>query len=300
MNQTSSPAGISAKSLQKRVATGLVYGVVGLTAVYMGTSFMALPLLLGVMSYLALSEFIKITDSTMAHTPRYIGLVTTFALPVTTGLALLARSSNPVFGEAGLDATVVPLFVLVIALAAYAWWGSTTVDAGIRDIALSFFGAAYIGLPLTFLTLIRDLPFGLPISFGLVLSVAASDSFAYFAGSLFGRHKLAPKISPKKSWEGLAGGAVGAILVWWVTGTLIEPGFDLWVAVLFGIAITLAALVGDLFASRIKREAGVKDSGTLLPGHGGMFDRIDSMLTAIPLAFVFLSTVGVLLHAIAL
>ena len=300
MSETSTPAGIEPRSLQTRVVTGLVYGVVGLTGVYMGTAFMALPLMLGVMGYLALSEFIRITDSTMARTPRVIGLVTTFSIPVTTGLALLARSSNPVFGEMGLDATVVPLFVLVIALFAYAWWGSTTADAGIRDIALSFFGASYIGLPLTFLTLIRDLPFGLPISIGLVISVAASDSFAYFAGSMFGRHKLAPKISPKKSWEGLAGGAVGAILVWWITGTLIEPGFDLWVAVLFGVAITLAALVGDLFASRIKREAGVKDSGTLLPGHGGMFDRIDSMLTAIPVAFVFLSTVGVLINAIAL
>lgn len=300
MTEISSPAGIEPRSLQQRVITGLVYGIVGLTGVYLGTQLLALPLMLGVIAYLALSEFITITDATMARTPRLIGLITVFALPVTTGLALLARSSNPIFGEMGLDATVVPLFVLVIALAGYAWWGSTTVDAGIRDIALSFFGTAYIGLPLTFLTLIRDLPDGLAISVGLVLSVGASDSFAYFAGSLFGRHKLAPKISPKKSWEGLAGGTVGAILVWWITGSLIEPGFNLWIAVLFGVAITLASLVGDLFASRIKREAGVKDSGTLLPGHGGMFDRIDSMLTAIPVAFVFLSTVGVLLHAIAL
>lgn len=300
MSETSTPAGIEPRSLQQRVVTGLIYAVVGLTGVSLGTEFMALPIMLGVIAYLALSEFIKITDSTMARIPRLIGLITTVALPVTTGLALIARSENPIFGEMGLDATVVPLFVLVIALAAYAWWGSITVDAGIRDIALSFFGTAYIGLPLTFLTLIRDLPDGLAISIALVLAVGASDSFAYFAGSLFGRHKLAPKISPKKSWEGLAGGMVGAVLVWWVTGMLVVPGFDLWVAVLFGIAITLAALVGDLFASRIKREAGVKDSGTLLPGHGGMFDRIDSMLTAIPVAFVFLSTVGVLLHAIAL
>lgn len=300
MRSTSSPAGIESRSLQQRVVTGLIYGVVGLTGVYLGTAFLALPIMLSVMGYLALSEFITVTDSGMARTPRYIGLATALVLPIFTGLALIARDSNPIFGEMGLDASVVPLFVLVSALAAYAWWGSTTVDAGIRDIALSFFGAAYIGLPLTFLILIRDLPFGLPISIGLVISVAASDSFAYFAGSLFGRHKLAPKISPKKSWEGLAGGAVGAVLVWWVTGSLIQPGFNVWVALLFGVAITLAALVGDLFASRIKREAGVKDSGTLLPGHGGMFDRIDSMLTAIPLAFVFLSTVGVLLNAIAL
>lgn len=300
MSDVSTPAGIEGRSLKLRVITAIIYAAVGLSGVYLGTKLLALPVMLGVIGYLALTEFINITDANMARTPRLIGLVTTFALPVTTGLSLLAKTSNPIFGDMGLDATVVPLFILVGALAAYAWWGSTTIDAGIRDVALSFFGTAYIGLPLTFLTLIRDLPDGLLIAFGLVLSVGASDVFAYFAGSLFGRHKLAPKISPKKSWEGLFGGTIGSIGVWWIVGTLTEPAFSAWVAILFGVAITLAGLVGDLFASRIKREAGVKDSGTLLPGHGGMFDRIDSMLTAIPVAFVFLSTVGVLLHAIAL
>ena len=299
----SAPAGIESRSLAQRAVTGLAYAAVGLGSVWAGNDLLILPALMSVIGYLALKEFIQVTDSTMARTPRILGLLTVSALPLFSGISTLATPANRVFGEAGVGPLAVPLFILAVALGGYAWWGSMTVDAGIRDVALSFFGTAYIGLPLSFLVLIRG---GLGdmapheaafTTIALVLSVGFSDMFAYFAGSLFGRHKLAPKISPKKSWEGLAGGIVGSVLVWAALGALLDPGFGLGVATVFGVAISLAGLVGDLFASRIKREAGVKDSGTILPGHGGMFDRIDSMLTAIPLAFIFISTIGAVLDA---
>lgn len=299
----SAPAGIESRSLLQRVITGLGYAVVGLGAIWAGNEFLVLPVILAVIGWIALREFISVTDSNMARTPRQLGLATVAILPLLTGISTLATPANRVFGEAGVGPLAVPFFVLAVALGGYAWWGSMTVDAGIRDVALSFFGTAYIGLPLSFLVLIRHGLSGMPSHEGmltavaLVLSVGFADMFAYFAGSLFGRHKIAPKISPKKSWEGLAGGVVGSVLVWAVLGVVADPGFNLSVAALFGVAIALAGLVGDLFASRIKREAGVKDSGTILPGHGGMFDRIDSMLTAIPLAFIFISTIGVVLDA---
>ncbi len=117
--------------------------------------------------------------------------------------------------------------------------------------------------------------------------VWANDVFAYLVGVAIGRHKMAPRISPHKSWEGFAGGIVGATVTsavvgrWWVGGPV-------WLWALFGVVVALAAVGGDLAESRVKRAAGVKDSGRLLPGHGGLLDRFDATLGAVPVAFLFL------------
>ena len=114
----------------------------------------------------------------------------------------------------------------------------------------------------------------------LLVAVAAADSGAYFAGRRFGRRKLAPQVSPGKTWEGLAGGAAAALLCgalgsWWFDGRL-----DVWLGI--GAAVFLASVLGDLTESVLKRVRGVKDSGGLLPGHGGLLDRVDSALPAAP------------------
>ena len=117
-------------------------------------------------------------------------------------------------------------------------------------------------------------------------TVWAADSFAYFAGKAFGRRPLAPTLSPKKTIEGVAGGLFGACLVLLISAFLgFDPalqGSDLWIWVFAGIAAALISVVGDLFQSRIKRRAGVKDSGSIQPGHGGILDRIDGLVAAIP------------------
>ncbi len=116
--------------------------------------------------------------------------------------------------------------------------------------------------------------------------VWANDIFAYLVGVAFGRHKMCPQISPHKSWEGFVGGVVGATAVaaavgrWWAGG-------DVWLWTAFGVMVALAAVGGDLMESRFKRAAGVKDSGRLLPGHGGLLDRFDATLGAVPVAFLF-------------
>ena len=118
--------------------------------------------------------------------------------------------------------------------------------------------------------------------------VAIADSGAYFAGRRFGRRKLAPNVSPGKTWEGFAGGAVLGIL--WGLGTApwLPGGIWLWfVACIAGI---IAAVFGDLFESALKRARGVKDSGTLLPGHGGVLDRLDASLAALPVVAVVVAT----------
>lgn len=123
--------------------------------------------------------------------------------------------------------------------------------------------------------------------FGLMAVVAVADIGAYFAGRAFGKHKLAPSISPGKTWEGVAGGLLGVALYGVLWLSLVDilgvpfPGFALLLA-MAGLSV-----VGDLFESWLKRQAGVKDSGHILPGHGGVLDRIDGMTSALPLAAAF-------------
>ena len=114
-----------------------------------------------------------------------------------------------------------------------------------------------------------------------------SDTGGYIAGSMFGRHPMAPTVSPKKSWEGLAGSMVAAA----VGGAImLRVLFDvsLWWGAVFGAAVAVAAVVGDLGESMIKRDLGVKDMSRLLPGHGGIMDRLDSIVLAAPTAYVLL------------
>ena len=113
------------------------------------------------------------------------------------------------------------------------------------------------------------------------------DSLAYFAGSAFGRHKMAPSISPAKSWEGFAAGIAGAVGGAILAGT-VGAGFPLIVMAVIGAAGGIAAVTGDLLESAMKRDAGVKDSGTFLPGHGGFLDRFDSILAVVPVVWVLL------------
>lgn len=132
------------------------------------------------------------------------------------------------------------------------------------------------------LMLLRAQPQGEWLILFLVALVAAADIGAFFAGRALGRHKLAPRVSPGKSWEGLVGGVAGALLftllVWWLAG----PWLMLPALLIIAITTVLASVLGDLAESMVKRHCGVKDSGTLLPGHGGVLDRLDSLTAAAP------------------
>ncbi len=142
---------------------------------------------------------------------------------------------------------------------------------------------------------LRNLPDGALWVLATFMVVWVADSAAYFSGRCFGRHKLAPAISPGKTVEGLAGAFVAVLLAGWAAHAA-APYAALpllpWLLLLF--AVTLISVMGDLHESQLKREAGVKDSGALLPGHGGMFDRVDSLLAAAPLMAFGLLQLGVL------
>lgn len=132
---------------------------------------------------------------------------------------------------------------------------------------------------------------GVWIVFAILALCWLGDSIAYFAGSAFGRHKMMPRVSPNKSWEGFAGGIIGAVAGCVIVGSF--GGFELFPLVVTGVAGGLAGVLGDLFESSLKRDAGVKDSGTILLGHGGILDRFDSAVAAAPAALVVLTLFGV-------
>ncbi|MGH3022190.1 MAG: phosphatidate cytidylyltransferase [Gaiellaceae bacterium] len=158
---------------------------------------------------------------------------------------------------------------------------STTVA-----VAVTVLGTAWIGLGLGHLVLLRDVePDGRLALITVLLAVFVADTFAYAAGRLAGRHRMAPAISPGKTWEGFVAGLAFGILTTWFATYDQEVFADSWRPFAFGAVVVLAGVAGDLFESMVKRDLGAKDSGRALLGHGGVLDRIDSLLFAGPAAY---------------
>jgi len=154
---------------------------------------------------------------------------------------------------------------------------------------MTMFGVLYLGLTLGTLSMTRLLPLGEWLIFFLLLVTWASDTGAYLVGTLYGRHRLAPTISPKKTVEGLVGGLIAAIIAgyaarWWFLPEL--SGLD---CLILATLLTITGLWGDLTESAMKRSVGMKDSGGILPGHGGMLDRLDSLLFTAPVFYYYVT-----------
>lgn len=134
---------------------------------------------------------------------------------------------------------------------------------------------------------LRGLEQGLEWTLVVLIGVMATDTAAYFAGRAFGKTPLAPKISPAKTWEGAAAGFLAAMLATGMATLMLDLRVIIWEALILGALIGSLSQLGDLAESRIKRRAGVKDSGWLIPGHGGMLDRIDSIVFTLPAVYYF-------------
>jgi phosphatidate cytidylyltransferase len=148
-------------------------------------------------------------------------------------------------------------------------------------------GTVYIPVLLSFLILIRAGDVGMTWIFFVLAIVFAGDTSAYYVGSYWGRHKLSPAISPGKTIEGSLGGLAANLAVGAIGKALFFPGLSWATSILFFLAVGAAGQMGDLFESEMKRFSGIKDSSSLLPGHGGILDRIDALLFASPVAYVF-------------
>jgi len=161
---------------------------------------------------------------------------------------------------------------------------SASRQAPTTSISATVMGAVWIGCGLGFVLLLREEHHGRLAVFAVLLAVWAGDTLAYLGGRLLGRHRMAPAVSPGKTWEGFVFGTMATIFVTFVA--LYKQHYltnaD---AVILGAVVAVATPVGDLFESMLKRDAGVKDTGRLLGGHGGMLDRLDAILFAVPAAY---------------
>lgn len=177
-----------------------------------------------------------------------------------------------------------------IALAAV-WTLWVAEGAGFQGAVTTTWGALYLGWFFSFMLAIRELPHGRALLFGFFLVVFSTDTLAFFGGRALGRARLLPRVSPGKTWVGAAIGTAAGVLAGGVAlGWLHQPW---WAGFGMGLAVSVLGQLGDLVESNLKRYCGVKDSGGLLPGHGGILDRFDSALFALPFAYYLLRGLGI-------
>ena len=248
--------------IQVRFRTGFIY--IAISVICILVNDITTVVLLAATAGISAGEFYYMLRSDAKLPNELLGIIAAILYPLSVFF----------FGLAGALMVSVGLLVTLIA------WSVFWTRARVPDVGVSFFGAAYTGLLLSGIMVVRMSlpdPWGGVLVLGIFLSVWANDTFAYLIGRKFGKHKLAPRTSPKKSWEGFFAGLVGSMVVWCAMTYIPGVTMDVVQALFFGLICGLMGVLGDLAESRIKRNSGFKDSGTIMPGHGGLLDRTDSL-----------------------
>ena len=207
------------------------------------------------------------------------------ALGLFACLALVWSFSGlePTFGAS------LPLIALTLIGVVAALWKRDEPSAMLETALHTLFPVFFVGLTLAYLVALRTFPGeeGEDLLMLLLVCVVSSDTVAYYVGTLLGRHRMTPRLSPKKSWEGALGGVAASVVAALVAHFWFYQRLQVRHAVAIGILLAVAGILGDLAESMVKRAAGVKDSSSLLPGHGGMLDRADSLLFAGPVFYYY-------------
>ena len=252
----------------------------------------ALPVVLGLVWLGGWWLFVLVAAGALVALHEFYGMTRPLRPLVAAGFAaaILVLLGARLGGHEWTLAAFLSVFVLAFVLNGIA---ETRAPATVA-ISATVLGVAWIGFGLGHLLLLRAIPEHARLAcFAVLLAVFAADTVAYFAGRAFGRHKLAPMLSPGKTWEGFVAGSAAAIFVAFVALYEDKGQFlAVWQAVVLGVVIALAEAAGDLFESALKRDMQVKDTGRLLAGHGGVLDRIDSLLFAIPAAYYLIAAFG--------
>ena len=184
-----------------------------------------------------------------------------------------------------------PVMLVAVLAASLVWYLARVVEARpVVNVAVTLLGFAWVGILGSFAGLLLQAPYGKHLFLAAVVPTVVADMAAWFAGSQFGSHQLAPHTSPGKTWEGFIAGGIAAVVAGAVIGKEVTPWGGILHGLELGLVVALAAPVGDLVQSMIKRDLRLKDSGALLPGHGGLLDRFDSVLFVLPATY-FLASV---------
>jgi phosphatidate cytidylyltransferase len=294
--------------LLKRIATAVVLIPIVMLLV-LRAPMPVLTVFAAAVALVTVQEFLKLTESYGVEPLRwptyiFVGLLFLLLAWTTAGETPQLSALKFVLGS-GFACAIAPFVFLTITMR------RAQMSGAYPAAAASAFAVVYIALPMATLVQLRQQWAGAFWLLYLLLVVWAGDIFAYGVGRSVGRYLLAPRVSPKKTWEGAAASLAASLLVGSLLLTyalqissfllrvrLIErrdglfgPKPELWPLVLLTVALNIAAQLGDLVESLIKRGAGVKDSGTILPGHGGMLDRIDALLFAAPLLWYYAAAV---------
>ena len=265
------PNGRTGRNLPAAIGVGVVLGgLVVLTLFTVKATFLA---------YAGIALAIALAELTGALAKRDINIPW---IPVAAGGAAMLTCAywlGSTYALAAVGLTVVAIF---------AWRLAGGTAGYVKDITAGVFAAAYLPLPGSFVAAMLVPADGPRRVLTFIIVTICSDIGGYFAGITVGRHPMAPVISPKKTWEGFAGSAVACLAAGTLCVTYLLHGHP-WQGVLTGAAVVLAATTGDLVESMIKRDLDIKDMGTLLPGHGGVLERLDSLLLAAPVVWLLLT-----------
>jgi phosphatidate cytidylyltransferase len=265
-----SPTGRAGRNLPAAIAVGVTLGAA--VVVTLATSRAAFTGLVALAILVALWEFTGVLHErgiTLPLAPLAVGSIAT----------LVAAK------QGGTEALVVGFVLTCLAVVG---WRLAEGPAGfVADVTAAIFTAAYLPLLAGFAVLMDDAADGPRRVSTYVILVVCNDVGGYTAGVLFGKRPMAPRISPKKSWEGMGGSLLACAVGGAVCMAVLLHG-HWWQGMLLGLALAVAATLGDLGESLLKRDLGVKDMGSLLPGHGGIMDRLDSLLAAAPIAWLLL------------
>jgi phosphatidate cytidylyltransferase len=271
--------GRAGRNLPAAIGIGVGLGAyVVLSLIYLKPAFVVLVAVALVLAAVELQEALKRQGMTSAIVPIAIGSVA-----ISFGSYFAGREGPVVFST-----TSVLLASLALTVLASLIWRMPKGAAGfVRDSAASLMIIGYVPLLGSFAALMLAEAQGAARVVTFLLIVVMSDTGGYVAGVLFGKHPMAPKISPKKSWEGLAGSLVFGATAG-VCMALFVLHVPFWAGIILGVSLVAVGTCGDLIESMIKRDLGIKDMSSFLPGHGGVMDRLDSLLVAAPVAWLIM------------
>ena len=260
-----------------RVLSGAILVALAVAVVWLAPAWL-LFLAAETIAALAFVEYARLADACQLPIPKIVSGAATMLGVV--GVTSTRWADDQIVGTAvALDAVLMSAFVVIGAMTLAAWQGGR--DA-LGRAAAAMFPVLYLGLPIGALVAIRSRE----ALFLLMLTVMVSDTAQFYAGRAFGRRLLAPAISPKKTVEGAMGGFVFGAAIMTIAGAWWLPAIPAALRALIGAGVVALGIAGDLFESMLKRSAGVKDSSGLIPGHGGVLDRIDALLFAAPIFYL--------------